>query len=97
MRFIASVSFGKDSLAMLIKLLKLNYPLDEVVYFDIGAEFGCIKTNGDKMKQILDNKGIEFTILKPKEPFVWCMTEKPVTNFDNSEYLEQAAAGKPIT
>lgn len=84
MRYIASVSFGKDSLAMLIKLLKLNYPLDEVVYFDIGAEFGCIKTNGDKMKQILDDKGIEFTILKPKDPFVWCMTEKPVTKRDGT-------------
>lgn len=66
MRFIASVSFGKDSLAMLLKLLELNYPLDEVVYFDIGAEFDCIKANADKMAEILNKRGVEFTILKPR-------------------------------
>lgn len=35
MRYIASVSFGKDSLAMLLKLIELQYPLDEVVFYDI--------------------------------------------------------------
>ena len=79
MKFIASVSFGKDSLAMLLKLLELEYPLDEVVYFDIGVEFDSIRNNAEKMKKVLSNKEIEFTILKPKEPFIWCMTEKPVT------------------
>lgn len=79
MKFIASVSFGKDSLAMLLKILELNYPLDEVVYFDIGVEFDSIRNNAEKMKKILANKGIKFTILEPKDPFIWCMTEKPVT------------------
>ena len=30
-RYVASVSFGKDSLAMLYKLITLGWPLDEVV------------------------------------------------------------------
>ena len=34
MRYIASVSFGKDSLAMLLRLLEENKPLDEVVFYD---------------------------------------------------------------
>lgn len=32
MKYIASVSFGKDSLAMLLMLIEKQYPLDEVVF-----------------------------------------------------------------
>ena len=35
MRYIASLSFGKDSLAMIIKIKELGLPLDEVIYCDI--------------------------------------------------------------
>ena len=35
MKYIASCSFGKDSLAMIIKIKELGMPLDEVVYCDI--------------------------------------------------------------
>lgn len=84
MKFIASVSFGKDSLAMLLKLLELGYPLDEVVYFDIGVEFDSIRHNAEKMGKILTDKKISFTILEPKEPFIWCMTEKPVAKRDGT-------------
>ena len=34
-KYIASCSFGKDSLAMLIKIKELGMPLDEVIYCDI--------------------------------------------------------------
>lgn len=34
-KYIASCSFGKDSLAMLIKIKELGLPLDEVIYCDI--------------------------------------------------------------
>ena len=78
MKYIASCSFGKDSLAMLLKLLELNYPLDEVIYFDIGVEFDSIKVNAEKMKPLLEEKGVTFTILKPKDDFLYTMTEKPV-------------------
>ena len=78
MKYIASLSGGKDSLAMVLKILELNYPLDEVVYFDIGVEFDSIRNNIDKIKPILESKGIALTILTPKEPFIYCMTEKPI-------------------
>ena len=35
MKYIASLSFGKDSMAMLIKIKELGLPLDEVIYVDI--------------------------------------------------------------
>lgn len=39
MKHIASVSFGKDSLAMLLLMLEKEYPLDEVIYYNTGVEF----------------------------------------------------------
>lgn len=35
MKYVASCSFGKDSLAMIIKLMELKKPIDEVIYCDI--------------------------------------------------------------
>lgn len=42
-RYIASVSFGKDSLAMVLLILERGLPLDEVVFYDTGMEFKAIK------------------------------------------------------
>lgn len=55
---IASVSFGKDSLAMLLLILdgEGQYPLDEVVFFDWGMEFQAIYNNRDKLIPILQKK-----------------------------------------
>ena len=78
MKFIASCSFGKDSLAMVLKLLEINYPLDEVIYFDIGVEFDSIRNNAERMKPILRDKGVKFTILEPKETFIHSMCEKSI-------------------
>ena len=35
MKYVASLSFGKDTTAMLIKIKELGLPLDEVIYVDI--------------------------------------------------------------
>lgn len=84
MKYIASVSFGKDSLAMLLKLLEKNEPLDEVVFYDTGFEFQCIYKLRDKIKPILEQKGIKYIELKPKEPFEYTMFEKPVKKKDGT-------------
>ena len=39
LRYIASVSFGKDSLAMLLLLLEKEMPLDEVIFYNSEMEF----------------------------------------------------------
>lgn len=78
MKHIASVSFGKDSLAMLLRLLEENKPLDEVVFYDTGMEFKAIYNIRDKVVEILKDKNIKFTELKPKCNFEYCMFEKPV-------------------
>lgn len=76
MRYIASVSFGKDSLAMLLKLIEENKPLDEVVFYDTGMEFEAIYNTRDKVKTLLESEGIKFTELKPKNTMEFDMFEK---------------------
>ena len=78
MKYVTSVSFGKDSLAMLLRLIEENKPLDEVVFYDTGMEFECIYKMRDKILRILKEKNIKYTELKPKEPFEYTMFEKPV-------------------
>lgn len=78
MKYIASVSFGKDSLAMLLRLLEENKPLDEVVFYDTGMEFKAIYNIRDKIIEILKEKNIKFTELKPKCEFCYKMFDKPV-------------------
>ena len=77
-KHIASVSFGKDSLAMLLRLLEENKPLDEVVFYDTGMDFNAIYNIRDKVVEMLKEKNIKFTELKPKCNFEYCMFEKPV-------------------
>ena len=69
MRHIASVSFGKDSLAMLLMLIKKGMPLDEVVFYDTGKEFQAIYALRDKVSHLLAERGIIFTELRPTKPF----------------------------
>jgi 3'-phosphoadenosine 5'-phosphosulfate sulfotransferase (PAPS reductase)/FAD synthetase len=78
MKYIASVSFGKDSLAMLLRLIEENKPLDEVVFYDTGMEFECIYNLRNKVLALLEEHNIKYTELKPKETFLYTMFEKQV-------------------
>lgn len=78
MKFIASCSFGKDSLAMVLMLIEKKLPLDEVIFYDTGMEFQAIYNNRDKLQPILREHGIKFTEVKPKQDFMYTMLEKPV-------------------
>lgn len=87
MKYVASCSFGKDSLAMVLKLIELNYPLDIVIFFDTEVEFDSIYTNRDRIKVLLEEKGIEYVELKPKNNFFYNMFVRPVKYRDkNSIY-----------
>lgn len=51
MRYVASVSFGKDSLAMLLKILELGMPLDEVIFMILAWNFKQSITLGIKLNR----------------------------------------------
>ena len=78
MYYIASCSFGKDSLAMVLRLIEENRPLDEVVFYDTGMEFQSIYNVRDKLLPLLAGKGIKYTELKPKVNMEEMMTSYPI-------------------
>ena len=99
MKHIASVSFGKDSLAMLLRLIEENWPLDYVIFYNTGMEFDCIYNIRDKVKPILQERGISYVELNPKRPFLYSMLEKKVCSKQKGVHLgyvgvEACAAGE---
>ena len=54
MKYIASCSCGKDSLAMILAILEHKYPLDYVLFFDAGKEFKSIYRNWNKLTALLN-------------------------------------------
>lgn len=82
-KYVASVSFGKDSLAMLLLLLEEGQPLDEVVFYDTGMEFQAIYDTRDRILPILEERGVKYTELHPLRPFLFDMLEKPVNSKKN--------------
>lgn len=86
MKHIANVSFGKDSLCMLLKLIEKNAPLDEVVFYDTGMEFRAIYETRDRVLPVLERHGIQYTELHPSHPFTYDMLEKPVNSEKNGPH-----------
>lgn len=93
MKYIASVSFGKDSLAMLLRLIEEKWPLDEVIFYNTGMEFQCIYKIRDIIKNLLKEKDISFTELKPKCSFCYQMFEKPVKLGKTNEHYGYSWCG----
>lgn len=84
--YIVSCSMGKDSLALLLKLIELEYPIDIVLFYNTGMEFRAIYDIRDRVRAMCTHYGIRFVELEPEYPFVYCMLEKPVSNRDDSGY-----------
>ena len=93
--FYASVSFGKDSLAMLLLLLEKKMPLDEVIFYNSEMEFDCIYHIRDRIKPVLEQRGIRFTEVKPGVPFLYNMLDRPVDSKKNGFHLGYGWCGGP--
>lgn len=73
MKHTLSFSGGKDSTFLLLELIRRNYPLDEVTYFDTGWEFPSMYEHIAKCKALCEEHGIEFTTLHPIQEFDYWM------------------------
>ena len=82
---IASVSWGKDSLAMLHMLIDERMPLDEVVFYDTGMEFEAIYSERDRMLPLLAENNIRYVELHPAMPFYYSMFVRPVKSRETGE------------
>ena len=76
-KHIYSVSFGKDSVAMLLLGIDKGLPIDEVVFFNIGVEFDAIYSVRDMILPILAERGIKYTELEIDKPFIIICLKSP--------------------
>lgn len=91
--YVASCSFGKDSLAMVLNLIERNYPLDEVAFFDTGMEFQAIYNLRDRMVPLIESHGVRFREFKIAEPFEYMMLDKPITRRDGTVHYGHGWCG----
>ncbi len=75
MKYVASVSGGKCSTAMVLRMLEENMPLDEMVFFDSGWEFPIMKRALKKLKSLT---GLKLIVLKPDPSFEDILYKIPV-------------------
>lgn len=78
MKYIASCSFGKDSLAMILILIYEEFPLDEIIFYDTGKEFKAIYDIRDRMVPTFEKKRIKYTELHAKQSFDYFTYDHPV-------------------
>lgn len=73
--YIVSFSGGKDSTAMLLRLLELNHQIDEVIFCDTYKEFPQMYNHIERIKAVVEGRGIPFTTLKNEHSFDYWMFE----------------------
>ena len=75
MKHIASFSAGKDSTAMVLRLIEEKFPLDDIVYFEADWEFPQMANHVLKVQEHI---GREITILHPPETFEYWMINRKI-------------------
>lgn len=73
---IVSFSGGKDSTAMLLHMLELNMPVDEIIFCDTGVEFPQMYEHLDKVEQYI---GRAITRLKAEHDYEYMLLEHKYT------------------
>lgn len=77
MKHIVSFSGGKDSTAMLLKMIEKNMKIDEIIFCDTGMEFPEMYEHIAEVGRIVD---MEITILKADKSFEYMMLEHQKRN-----------------
>lgn len=75
---ICNFSGGKDSTAMVLRMIELGEHIDEIINVDTGMEYPPVYAHIDKVRAIAESAGIKFTVLHPKNTFEYYMLERPV-------------------
>lgn len=70
-----SFSGGKDSTAMLLRLLEEGRPVDLILFCDTGLEFPQLYDHIRKVEQYI---GREITVVKCKDDFEYLFARKPI-------------------
>lgn len=73
--FVANLSGGKDSTAMVLHMIELGTQIDEVICCDTFKEFPAMYRHIEKVQRVIENAGIKFTALRANETFDYLMFE----------------------
>ena len=79
-KYVVSLSGGKDSSAMLLKLIENNEPIDEIIYCDVGKEFPQMYDHIAKLEKYIGRK---ITVLKSDKDFDYYMFDHIKTKGKN--------------
>lgn len=80
--YIVSFSGGKDSTAMLLHLLELGEPIDEIIFCDTTMEFPEMYAHIEKVKKAIESYDVKFTTLKPPFDFEYLLLKKKIHKKD---------------
>lgn len=84
MKHIVNFSGGKDSTAMLLRMLEENMPIDKIIFVDTGKDFPEMLKHIKKVQNyIVHNYGKEITTLIPRKSFDYYMFEHEKTKGKN--------------
>ncbi len=86
MGYVASFSGGKDSTAMVLRLIQDKRPLDKVVFFDTQMEFKSVYRIVDRIEELCKTQDIEFIRLRAQENVWLTMLCKPVKSHYGYEW-----------
>lgn len=76
-----SLSGGKDSTAMVLKMIEQKMPIDVIFFCDTGIEFPSLYKHIDKLNKYIKEKiGIEITILKEEKGFEYWLCDYVLKN-----------------
>ena len=73
---VVSFSGGKDSTAMVLHMIELGEHIDEVVCCDTYKEFPAMYRHIEKVKKVIEDAGIKFTMLRSEKTFDQLMFEE---------------------
>jgi 3'-phosphoadenosine 5'-phosphosulfate sulfotransferase (PAPS reductase)/FAD synthetase len=95
---VASFSGGKDSTAMVLRMIERGDHLDEVLFCDTTMEFPAMLRHVEKVKQVVEAAGIKFTTLRDDLTFEeWLLEYTPVRKNPALEGLRGKSWPGPMT
>lgn len=83
---VANLSGGKDSVAMVLKLIEERWPLTHIIFFDGGMEFESLYKVVEQIEKLANKRGICFVRIQPKCSFLVQMLLKPVNEGKENEH-----------
>ena len=84
--YVASCSGGKDSVAMVLRLINEKRPLTHVVFYDAGMEFCAIYSVIEVVRRICEEHGVSFVYLKADSDFLMEMLVRPIASRKGGEH-----------